>query len=76
MADPRFSHSTEPIRLGRIAELIPTVLGITCGEFSYGAGPGRKFLDIAPLEHAEPREVSFLDNKRYLPVVETSQAAA
>ncbi len=69
MADPRFFHSTGAIRLGEIAEL-------ASGELSDGADPGREFLDVAPLELAGPCEVSFLDNKRYFPVLETSQAGA
>ncbi len=69
MADPRFFHSTGSIRLREIAEL-------ASGELSDGADPGREFLDVAPLGHTGPHEVSFLDNKRYLPALETSQAGA
>jgi UDP-3-O-[3-hydroxymyristoyl] glucosamine N-acyltransferase len=69
MADPRFFYSSGSIRLGEIAEL-------ASGDLSDGADPGREILDVAPLEHAGPHDVSFLDNRRYLPVLETSQAGA
>lgn len=69
MADPRFFQSAGPLSLGEIAK----IAGATLSE---GSDPARRLSDVAPLDWAGPDQVSFLDNKRYLPDFEASGAGA
>jgi UDP-3-O-[3-hydroxymyristoyl] glucosamine N-acyltransferase len=69
MADPRFFSVGGPLTLARLAE----VAGARLGE---GADPKRQFRDVAPLETAGAEDVSFLDNRRYLPQLATTRAGA
>ncbi|MBE9606308.1 UDP-3-O-(3-hydroxymyristoyl)glucosamine N-acyltransferase [Acetobacteraceae bacterium H6797] len=66
-ADPRFFAATGPHSLARLAELT-------------GASPAgdaaRVFTGVAPLQVAGPGEVSFLDNRRFLPALKESKAGA
>ena len=68
-ADPRFFQADGPFALGALAEL-------SGAELAAGADQTRQFAGVAPLEAAGPDEVSFLDNKRYLPAFEASRAGA
>lgn len=69
MADPRFFKIAGPFSLRELAALAG-------GEVGGAANPDRQFSDVAPLESAGEGDVSFLDNKRYLPAFETSKAGA
>ena len=69
MADPRFFQVQEPRSLGDLAE-------IAGAELAPGADAGRLVSDVAPLETAGPEQLSFLDNKRYLPAFQASAAGA
>ncbi len=69
MADPKFFHRAGPFRLGQLAD-------VAKAELSQGADPDRLIHDIAPLDTADEQQISFLDNKRYLPKLKTSRAAA
>ncbi len=69
MADPRFFDLAGPFSLAELAERAKA-------DLSDGADPARLFFDVAPLESAGPDQVSFLDNKRYLPALADSKAGA
>jgi len=64
--DPRFFARTGPHSLAAVAEA------------AQGEAPPRRvrYTGIAPLQLAGPEEVSFLDNKRYLPALANTQAGA
>jgi UDP-3-O-[3-hydroxymyristoyl] glucosamine N-acyltransferase len=66
--DPRFVGSAGPQRLGDILG----VAGADCP----AADPERRLADIAPLEAAGPEEVSFLENRKYLPQLAATRAGA
>src|SRR5690606_29403383 len=75
MADPRFFSRADPLSLRRLAEIAgaqPRLAGEPAGE----PDPARLFEDVAPLDTAGPSEVTFLDNRRYLPSFEASKAGA
>jgi UDP-3-O-[3-hydroxymyristoyl] glucosamine N-acyltransferase len=69
MADRRFHPWAGRLSLGRVLELSGATAPV-------GADPAREFDDVASLSDAGPAHVSFLDNKRYLPDLETSGAGA
>lgn len=69
MADPRFFDVSGPFTLAHLA----TVAG---AETLHVPDPERRFHDVAPLSTAGAGDVSFLDNKRYLPDFEASAAGA
>ncbi|MCA1941577.1 MAG: UDP-3-O-(3-hydroxymyristoyl)glucosamine N-acyltransferase [Caenispirillum bisanense] len=69
MADPRFFTNAGPFPLSRIAE------AGGC-EIAAGGDPERRFADVAPLHEAGAEQVSFLDNKKYLPAFRDSRAGA
>jgi len=64
--DPRFFARTGPHSLAAVAEA------------ARGEAPPRRvrYTGIAPLQSAGPEEVSFLDNKRYLPALANTRAGA
>lgn len=64
--DPRFFMRTGPHSLAAIAAL----LGCEAVD------GGRYFSGCAPLQSAGPEDVSFLDNKRYLPHLAETKAGA
>ena len=66
-ADPRFFPCAGPQPLSAIAAAAG---GTAAGD------PARCFSGVAPLQNAGPEEVSFLDNKRYLPALRQSRAGA
>src|SRR5690606_1454342 len=75
MADPRFFSRADPLSLRRLAEIAgaqPQLAGEAAGE----PDPARLFEDVAPLDAAGPSDVTFLDNRRYLPAFEASAAGA
>ncbi len=67
--DARFFKRTGPYTLARLAE----AAGSGC---SVIGAPDRTFDGVAPLQSAGPGEVSFLDNKRYLPQLSATRAGA
>lgn len=69
MADPRFFTVSGPFTLAQLAK-------IAGAEIAPGADPSAAFNDIAPLAAAGPRDVSFLDNRRYVEQFEASKAGA
>ncbi|MCR6632097.1 MAG: UDP-3-O-(3-hydroxymyristoyl)glucosamine N-acyltransferase [Magnetospirillum sp.] len=69
MADSRFFSVAGPFTLARLAE-------ISGAELAPGADPAAEFDDVAALDQAGAREVSFLDNRKYLPAFAASKAGA
>jgi UDP-3-O-[3-hydroxymyristoyl] glucosamine N-acyltransferase len=69
MADPRFFNRAGPFTLAELAQASKTHL-------SQDAEPQKLFYDVAPLETAGPRDVSFLENRKYLPAFRSSRAGA
>ncbi|WP_422919223.1 UDP-3-O-(3-hydroxymyristoyl)glucosamine N-acyltransferase [Rhizosaccharibacter radicis] len=67
--DARFFARTGPHPLALVAERIGA-------ELPEGAPRSRAFRGVAPLQAAGPDEVSFLDNRRYLPVLAETRAGA
>ncbi|HEX3882534.1 MAG TPA: UDP-3-O-(3-hydroxymyristoyl)glucosamine N-acyltransferase [Stellaceae bacterium] len=69
MADPRFFDRAGPFSLSALAALSgATLVDDAAGE--------RVMVDVAPLETAEPDEVTFLDNRKYLGEFVRSRAGA
>lgn len=66
--DPRFFPRRGPFTLAEIARAI--------GAPPPEAGAERRFRGIAPLQSAGPDEVSFLDNRRYAPLLAATRAGA
>jgi UDP-3-O-[3-hydroxymyristoyl] glucosamine N-acyltransferase len=69
MADPRFHTVAGPFTLRRLAE-------IAGAEIVGDADPETVIADVAPLETATARELSFLDNRLYVEAFARSQAGA
>lgn len=69
MADPRFFCRAGPFRLGDLA-------GLCAAELAANADPDMAVVDVAPLSSAGPGEVSFLDNRKFLPALEQTAAGA
>ncbi len=69
MADPRFFRNQGPLSLGELAQIAGAELGDSAREDAV-------FVDVAPIEDAGPRHVSFIDNRRYVQRFEASRAGA
>lgn len=69
--DPRFFERLGPFPIERLAELVGAVLVPPADGRLVEALQG-----VAPLQSATCREVSFLDNTRYVPVLARTHAAA
>lgn len=69
MADPRFHSRAGPFTLTELAALTET-------EIETGGDPDLRLSDVAPLDHAGPGQLSFLDNRKYISALENSNAAA
>jgi len=67
LPDPRFFSSAGPFTLAQIFKIADVPV-------PKGADPNRTFEDIASLDQADTCHVSFLDNRKYLPVFENSKA--
>lgn len=67
MADPRFYSVHGPFTLAELAR-------ITGARLSAGARGGARVRNVAPLETAGPDDISFLDNRLYLPAFVASKA--
>jgi UDP-3-O-[3-hydroxymyristoyl] glucosamine N-acyltransferase len=69
MADPRFFNVAGPFTVAEIAKRAGAALS--------GAAQGERVLhDVAPLETATERDLSFLDNRRYLDHFRETRAGA
>jgi UDP-3-O-[3-hydroxymyristoyl] glucosamine N-acyltransferase len=69
MADPRFFHLAGPFSVAEIARRTgATVAGAARAEL--------QLRDVAPLDAAGPDELSWLDNRKYLPAFRQSKAGA
>ena len=69
--DARFFARTGPHSLAAIAALLGADVAV--GGLADG---GRRFSGVAPLQNAGPEDVSFLDNKRYAPLLAETKAGA
>ena len=69
MADPRFYSLDGPFALKVLADIGGTRLHVD-------AQPDAIIHDVAPIDHAGPGQITFLDNTRYLPAFEKSAAQA
>ncbi|MBM3480557.1 MAG: UDP-3-O-(3-hydroxymyristoyl)glucosamine N-acyltransferase [Alphaproteobacteria bacterium] len=69
MADPRFFPGNGPMTLAAIAEAAG-------GRVAPGSDPGLSFASIATLADAGPSDISFLENRRYIPAFRASRAGA
>jgi UDP-3-O-[3-hydroxymyristoyl] glucosamine N-acyltransferase len=68
--DPRFYSRAGPFDLAALLAATGTRAG------QQPAGPARLFSGVAPLQRAGAAEVSFLDNRRYLPALRETRAGA
>ena len=69
MVDSRFFQNSGAIRLSEVAALTGAII-------SAGANGDGDFTDVAPLDHAGPKDISFLDNIKYLEFFSASKAGA
>jgi len=69
MTDPRFFKSAGPFTLAALAEM-------TGAELVGDAGADREIVDLASLDTAGPSDLSFLENRRYLPSFRVCRAGA
>lgn len=68
MADARFHTRTGPFALGALAQATQLFA------LPEGVDTGLEIKDVAPLETAGPTDLSFLENKKYLPAMKASKA--
>ncbi len=69
MADKRFFTVAGPFTLGQLAQM-------TGSELSDPAAATRTVYDVAPLQEANDKQVTFFDNRKYLDYFRNSHAAA
>jgi UDP-3-O-[3-hydroxymyristoyl] glucosamine N-acyltransferase len=69
MPDSGFFTAAGPFTLRRLAE-------ISEARMAPGGDPERVLRDVAPLDAAGPEDVSFLDNRRYVPAFAATRAGA
>ena len=69
MPDPRFFRREKPTTLGDLAASVKATLAT-------GAEPQMMIEDVAPLDQAGPRAISFLDNVRYKDQFAATKAGA
>lgn len=69
MEHPGFFAKAGPFSLSEIAKA-------TGAELPADVDPNRRYHNVTTLADATPDEISFLDNRKYLPVLETSRAGA
>jgi UDP-3-O-[3-hydroxymyristoyl] glucosamine N-acyltransferase len=68
MADPRFFHNRGPFPLRQVAAL--------AGAELIGGDADQMVRDLASLEEAAEHDVTFLDNRKYIPQARETRAAA
>lgn len=73
MTDPRFFHNTGPYTAQVIADLVGARLVIANSSTDNGVG-NTLFHDVAPLQSATARDISFIDNVKYLEQFSRSKA--
>jgi UDP-3-O-[3-hydroxymyristoyl] glucosamine N-acyltransferase len=66
-ADPRFFPAAAPLSLAEAAEIAGATLR---------GDPAQRIQGVGPLHEAGPRELSFLDNRRYAKLLATTRAGA
>ncbi len=69
MADPRFFDNKGPFSIAELA-------GIAGDDATVAGVADLQVTDVAPLGEAGPGQISFLDNRKYVPAFEASKAAA
>ena len=69
MTEPTFFNKVESLTLEEIAALV-------AAELPEDADASTKILAVAPIETASDGHISFLDNPKYLPLLETTKATA
>jgi len=69
MTEPTFFNKVESLKLGEIAELVSAQL-------PEGVDASVAIHAVAPIETALGGQISFLDNPKYLPLLESTQATA
>ncbi len=69
MADPRFFEQTGPVSLARLAE----ATGATLDD---GVNPDQTITDAAPLDHAGPTAVSYVERRKFVNQLVASDATA
>lgn len=69
MADPRFFQRHGPFKLSELAN-------ISGAELAPEADPDKMVQDVAPLDAAGAGDISFLDNRKFLPRFRDSKAGA
>jgi len=69
MADPRFFNRAGPFTLAELAQ-------VSRAQLRQPADSSKLVCDVAPLETAGPDEISFLENRKYLPAFRSSRAGA
>jgi UDP-3-O-[3-hydroxymyristoyl] glucosamine N-acyltransferase len=69
MQHPGFFDRAGPFRLSELAK-------VTGAALVAGTDPGLSVEDVRPLDLAGPADVSFLDNKKYIPALEQTKAGA
>lgn len=65
MTDPRFFHNTGPYSATQIADLVGARL-VVAGKKITESASHVEFHDVAPLQTATKRDISFIDNVKYL----------
>ena len=72
IADPRFfAKAKGPFSAAALADIVKAEL---VPRKDGGVEPTDGYIDIAPIQSACARDVSFLDNRRYLPLLDRTQA--
>ena len=69
MEHPGFFERAGPFALGTVAEAVGA-------KPADGSDPGIAIKDVRPLDNAGPGDLSFLDNRKYLPLVAKTAASA
>lgn len=69
MDHPGFFDRAGPLTLAEVAQA-------TGAELASDADPARKISDVCALSDAGPGEMTFLDNRKYLPQLQTTRAGA
>ena len=69
MADPRFFQRAGPFTLAELAKAIGAETGP-------GDDPDYRVEDVSPLDTAQPGQISFLDNRKYVEAFRASRAGA
>ncbi|MGE3067100.1 MAG: UDP-3-O-(3-hydroxymyristoyl)glucosamine N-acyltransferase [Hyphomicrobiaceae bacterium] len=69
MEHPGFFERAGPFPLGEVAQKV-------AAELAPGCDPARTIADVKPLADAQPGDITFLDNRKYLPQLAATRASA